>query len=60
MVIDRIFLIVFLFICIVGTVAIFAMVPWTYYLNERPIDLDLTRLQALNLTSGDTLKHGCP
>lgn len=51
MVIDRIFLIVFLFACIVGTVTIFAMVPWSYYTTEKPIDLQLTRLMALNLTS---------
>lgn len=51
MVIDRIFLIVFLFACIVGTVTIFAMVPWSYYTHEKPIDLQLTRLVALNLTT---------
>lgn len=50
MVIDRIFLIVFLFACIVGTVAIFAMVPWYHYLYEKPIDLQLTKLVALNAT----------
>uniref|UniRef100_A0A6G1SFK3 Neuronal acetylcholine receptor subunit alpha-4 n=1 Tax=Aceria tosichella TaxID=561515 RepID=A0A6G1SFK3_9ACAR len=58
MVIDRIFLIVFLFICIVGTVAIFATVPWTYYLNEKPIDLSQITLDTRNLTGGDTMKHG--
>lgn len=53
MVVDRIFLIVFLFACIVGTVAIFAMVPWHHYLFEKPIDLQLIKLSALNVTSGD-------
>lgn len=59
MVIDRIFLIIFLFACIVGTVVIFALVPWSYYFDEKPIDLQLTRLLALNLTSGEMLAKGC-
>lgn len=55
MVIDRIFLIVFLFACILGTVAIFGMVPWRNYTHEMPIDLQLTRLMALNLTGLEAL-----
>lgn len=41
MVIDRIFLIIFLFACIVGTVAIFSLVPWSIYLTDKPIELRL-------------------
>lgn len=58
MVIDRIFLIVFLFACIVGTVTIFAMVPWSYYTTQKPIDLRLTRLMALNLTNASGILMG--
>lgn len=59
MVIDRIFLIVFLFACIVGTVAIFALVPWSNYITEKPIDLQLTRLLALNITEGEPYLRTC-
>lgn len=59
MVIDRIFLIVFLFACILGTVTIFAMVPWSYYTSEKPIDLQLTRLIALNLTGDEPYSRSC-
>lgn len=59
MVIDRIFLIIFLFACIAGTVVIFAVaVPWSYYLNEKPVDLQLIKLLALNLTSADLMLAG--
>lgn len=50
MVIDRIFLIVFFFTCIIGTVTIFATAPWRDYLFEMPIDLQQARLTALNFT----------
>lgn len=59
MVIDRIFLIIFLFACIFGTIGIFGLIPWDHYLNEKPIDLQMTRLLALNLTSGENLSRGC-
>lgn len=44
MVIDRIFLIVFLFAGIVGTIAIFGMVPWFNYI-EKPIELHMSNSQ---------------
>lgn len=57
MVIDRIFLYIFLIACIVGTVAIFAMIPLSY-IYEEPIDLHLTKLMALNLTAANELYSG--
>lgn len=59
MVIDRIFLIVFLCICIAGTLAIFALVPWGQYLADEPIELKL-RWQTLNLTSSGNFALDCP
>lgn len=59
MVIDRIFLIVFLIACIGGTVAIFGMVPWENYTVDKPIDLQLTRLLALNLTGNELYSRSC-
>lgn len=50
---------VFLFACTVGTVTIFAMVPWSYYTTTKPIDLQLTRMLALNFTSGEPFSRSC-
>lgn len=58
MVIDRIFLIIFLIAGIVGTAAIVAMIPWEYYIVEKPIDL--TKMLALNLTDGQSSSGPCP
>lgn len=59
MVIDRIFLIVFLFACIVGSTAIFMMVPWSHYTVEQPIDLQLVRSMSLNFTAGESHPRSC-
>lgn len=59
MVIDRIFLIVFLFACIVGSAAIFMMVPWSHYTVDQPIDLQLVRSMSLNFTAGEPHPRSC-
>lgn len=56
MVIDRIFLIVFVFVCVVGTVAIFSVVP-TSYSGAEPLDLKLLRQLMLNISNSSGQPH---